>query len=68
MADPIRNVAANAADAAQPVSERTDNTDCTAINKDFFEHKGFGVLMEGFIWSEVLGLPLCKRKGRSIRR
>ena len=68
MADPKKNVGPKEADGARPVAERMDRTTRTAVFKEYFDNQEFDVLMEGVIWSEVLGLPLCKRKGRSIRR
>ncbi|MHB8964022.1 MAG: hypothetical protein ACYC5K_12825 [Saccharofermentanales bacterium] len=68
MADPMKNAAPKEADGVRPVAESTDRSTRTAVFKEYFKVQEFDALMEGVIWSEVLGLPLCKRKGRSIRR
>ncbi len=51
-----------------PAAGKSENALRSEIFKDYFAHQNFDVLMEGVIWSEVLGLPLCKRKNRGIRR
>lgn len=67
MEDPMKSDKADAA-GIQPVINASESVSRIEIfREDFADHK-LDALMEGVILSEVLGLPLCRRKGRSIRR
>ncbi|MHB1453756.1 MAG: hypothetical protein ACYCYM_07375 [Saccharofermentanales bacterium] len=68
MADPLKSDEVKPLSGIQLNVNKAEVDMRTEVFKEYFAHRNMDVLMEGVLWSEVLGLPLCKRKGRSIRR